>query len=111
MRGFLLRCVSAYPGRVWFATLGLACFGIVMAGMELQHLLRLAPCPYCIFQRLLYMLVGLIAVMGFVLPSLGPLWAVIIIGLALLGAGISSYQSWMQIYRNLRQSAALVIPT
>lgn len=101
MRGFLLRCVSAYPGRVWFATLGLACFGIVMAGMELQHLLRLAPCPYCIFQRLLYMLIGLIAVMGFVLSSLGPLWAVIIIGLALLGAGISSYQSWMQFYPEL----------
>ena len=48
------------PVRAWFAALALGALGLVAAGMELQNLLRLAPCPLCIFQRLLYMVIGAI---------------------------------------------------
>ena len=43
---------SKVPVRAWFATLALGSLGLVALGMELQTLLRLAPCPFCIFQRL-----------------------------------------------------------
>jgi len=34
--------------------------------MVLQQMLSLSPCPYCIFQRLLYLLIGGLALLGFV---------------------------------------------
>ena len=49
---------SKVPLRAWFATLALGSLGLVAVGMELQTLLHLAPCPFCIFQRLLYMVIG-----------------------------------------------------
>lgn len=110
MCGFLSKCMSGYSNRVWFATLGLGCLGVVAIGMELQHLLRLAPCPYCIFQRLLYMLIGLIAMAGFFLPGAGLVWAAMIFGLALLGGGIAAYQSWMQAYPELATECGFTDP-
>lgn len=59
---------SIVPVRAWFATLALGCLGLVAIGMEMQALLRLSPCPLCIFQRLLYMVIGAIGLLGFVLP-------------------------------------------
>ena len=55
--------------RAWFAALALGMFGLVAVGIELQHLLRLAPCPLCIFQRLLYIVVGLVALAGVLRPG------------------------------------------
>ena len=58
---------SKVPLRAWFATLALGSLGLVAVGMELQTLLRLAPCPFCIFQRLLYMVIGVLALAGVIL--------------------------------------------
>ena len=110
MHGFLLRYVSAYSSRVWFASLGLGCFGLVAIGMELQHLLRLAPCPYCIFQRLLYLLIGVVALAGFILPAAAPLWAALVLGFCALGGGIAAYQSWMQAYPELATECGFTNP-
>ena len=57
---------SNVPTRAWLATLGLGCLGLVAVGMELQTLLKLAPCPLCIFQRLLYLVIGAIGLLVFV---------------------------------------------
>ena len=70
------------PVRAWFATLALGVFGLVAAGMELQHLLRLAPCPLCIFQRLIYLVIGLVALAGVLLPGGRLLWSALIAALA-----------------------------
>jgi len=56
------------PLRAWFATLALGTLGLVAVGLELQQMYRLAPCPFCIFQRLLYIVIGLVALLGLVLP-------------------------------------------
>ena len=92
---------SKVPVRAWFATLALGSLGLVALGMELQTLLRLAPCPFCIFQRLLYMVIGVLALAGAIFPIGRPLWLGVIILLAMLGAGVAGYQSWMQEFPHL----------
>ncbi|MGA7480123.1 MAG: disulfide bond formation protein B [Azonexus sp.] len=86
------------PVRAWFATLALGVFGLVAAGMQLQHLLRLAPCPLCIFQRLLYLVIGLVALAGVMLPGGRLLWSAMIAALAAGGVAVAGYQSWMQAF-------------
>jgi len=89
------------PVRAWFAALALGVFGLVAVGMELQHLLRLAPCPLCIFQRLLYLVIGLVALAGVLLPGGRLLWSVLIAALASGGVAVAGYQTWMQAFPHL----------
>ena len=86
------------PVRAWFAVLTLGMFGLVAVSMELQHLLRLAPCPLCIFQRLLYMVIGLVALAGVLLPGGRLLWSALIAALASGGVAVAGYQTWMQAF-------------
>jgi disulfide bond formation protein DsbB len=92
---------SKVPLRAWFATLALGSLGLVALGMELQNLLRLSPCPFCIFQRLLYIVIGGLALAGVAFPAGRVLWLGVIALLALLGAGVAGYQSWMQAFPHL----------
>jgi disulfide bond formation protein DsbB len=89
------------PVRAWFAALALGAFGLVAAGMELQNLLRLAPCPLCIFQRLIYMAIGLVALLGAIAPAGRLLWSALIAGLAAGGVAVAGYQTWMQAFPHL----------
>jgi len=86
------------PVRAWFAALALGVFGLVAVGMELQALLRLAPCPLCIFQRLLYLVIGLVALAGVLLPGGRLLWSALIAALAAGGVAVAGYQTWMQAF-------------
>lgn len=110
MTAWLLRCFSLYPLRAWFATLALGSWGVAMAGLELQELLRLAPCPYCIFQRLLYFTVAVLGLIGFLWPSLARLWAAMIAVLAGAGALLAAYQSWMQAFPDLATECSYTDP-
>jgi len=101
---------SKVPTRAWFATLSLGCFGLVAVGMELQNLLRLAPCPMCIFQRVLYLVIGGLALLGFLLPVARLAWAVLIGLLALLGVGVAAYQTWMQAFPTLATECGYAEP-
>lgn len=101
---------SKVPMRAWFATLGLGCLGLVAVGMELQTLLRLAPCPLCIFQRLLYIVIGFIGLLGFIWPAGRLLWAALAGGLAMLGAGVAGYQTWMQAFPHLAPECSFTNP-
>jgi disulfide bond formation protein DsbB len=96
--------------RAWFATLGLGCLGLVAIGMELQTLLHLAPCPLCIFQRLLYIVIGIVGLFGFVWPAGRMFWAVLAEGLGLLGFGVAAYQTWMQAYPDLAPACSFTDP-
>lgn len=92
---------SNVPVRAWFATLGLGCLGLVLFGMGLQEMFRLAPCPLCIFQRVLYILIGLVGLIGFAVPVARMLWCILVSGMAALGFGVASYQTWMQAFPDL----------
>ncbi len=89
------------PVRAWFATLALGTLGLVVVGMELQQLCRLAPCPLCIFQRVLYIAIGLVALAGVLLPGGRLLWSALIAALAAAGVAVAGYQTWMQAFPHL----------
>ncbi len=101
---------SKIPVRAWFATLSLGCFGLVAIGMELQTIFRLAPCPLCIFQRLLYLVIGGLAVLGFLWPTIRLAWAGLIGLLAVLGGSVAAYQTWMQAFPELATECGYAEP-
>ena len=101
---------SKVPVRAWFATLSLGCFGLVAIGMELQTIFRLAPCPLCIFQRLLYLVIGALALLGFLWPAIRLAWAGLIGLLALLGVSVAGYQTWMQAFPELATECGYAEP-
>lgn len=110
MPACLSRLFACYPRRAWFAALAAGAFGISLAGMQLQNLLSLSPCPYCIFQRLLYLLIGFAALLGFGMPLLGRLWATLIVALSAGGVAIAAYQTWMQAYPDLAPECGFTDP-
>lgn len=79
-----------------FILMALSSIGLVVAGLVIGEVYRLHPCPLCIFQRLLYLLVAFFALGGALLPGWPRLWG----GLAGLAAGgglaTALYQSWLQ---------------
>lgn len=101
---------SQVPVRAWFATLSLGCFGLVGFGLELQAMLHLAPCPLCIFQRLLYLVVGVVALAGVLLPVGRRFWASLIGALSMLGIGVAAYQTWMQAFPELANECSYSNP-
>ena len=103
--------LSKVPLRAWFATLALGCFGLVAMGLLLQTQYRLAPCPFCIFQRLLYLVIGCVALIGFVWPvMLRQVLAGMIGLLAASGFGVAAYQTWMQAYPELAKECSYTDP-
>lgn len=94
----LTRVFECYPARAWFAALALGSWSVAMLGLELQQLLRLAPCPYCIFQRVLYYLIAFTAALGVVWPFLTRVWVAMIVLMAGAGGLLAAYQSWMQLF-------------
>jgi disulfide bond formation protein DsbB len=85
--------------RVSYVAIGLVAFGLIGVGLVLQHVVGLAPCPLCIFQRIAYALVGLFALAA---AAIGPrTWAraaaVPMLLAALAGAGIAGWHVWLQL--------------
>lgn len=86
-----------------FAATGLTSLGLVAGGLVLAHTLNLAACPLCVLQRMLYLLLALEALGAWLLggsmhPSALPrrAAALVMAATALTGAGIASYQTWLQ---------------
>ena len=50
---------SVAIGRAFFWT-GLGCFAVVVMALILQHGFHMKPCAWCTFQRLIYLLLGLV---------------------------------------------------
>ena len=67
--------------------------------MLIGEWMRINPCPLCIFQRILYLAVGLWALFGVVVPQARRLWGGLIAATAAGGMATAIYQTWMQMYR------------
>ncbi|MCL2346027.1 MAG: disulfide bond formation protein B [Desulfobulbus sp.] len=102
--------LSRIPLRAWFAVLALGCFGLIAFSLALQEMLRLAPCPLCVFQRLLYLVIGALALAGFLLPAARRLWLGTMGAAALLGAGVAAWQTWMQRFPELAPGCSYTDP-
>ena len=84
--------------------------GLVAAGMVLQSIYRLAPCPLCIFQRVLYLVVGALALCGAIFPVIGRFFAALVFTVALGGFATAAYQTWMQAYPELASECSYTDP-
>lgn len=85
------------PNRIFLLTL-LAGFGLVGGGLYLAKTLNLAACPLCILQRMVYLALALVALIGLSVTSRRgkTLPALLNVALAGLGAFIAAYQVWLQ---------------
>ena len=82
-----------------FALIFLICVGLLAFALYLQHWKGLDPCPWCVVQRLGFMLVGLIALVGAIHGPARPGTAVYsILGLvaAAAGAAAGAYHVYLQ---------------
>lgn len=85
--------------RIIFIAIFLICLGLLSFGLYLEHAVGLEPCPLCIFQRIAYIIVGLIALIT-AIHNPQKLFEKIYTGLILItslcGAGIAGRQVWLQ---------------
>jgi disulfide bond formation protein DsbB len=87
-----------FSQRQLLAAIALACVTLLAFGLYLQHVVGLEPCPMCIVQRYVMVLIAvgaaLAAASGRAMAWLvGCVWVVIA---ALAGAGVAARQSWLQ---------------
>lgn len=75
----------------------LACFALLGAGLYLQLVEHMLPCPLCIIQRYAFALVGLLCLFGLLLPRGSNRIAIAIAALAALaGVGTAGWHLWVQ---------------
>jgi len=86
-------------GRVW-ALVCAACVALLAFGLYLQHVVGLEPCPMCIVQRYVMVLIALIAGLGAVWSGRRASLAMggLLTLLGLSGAYVAARQSWLQWY-------------
>lgn len=88
---------AAEPRRGPFALVFVLALGAVGLALATQHLGDIQPCPWCVLQRLIFVLVGLTALLGLLWRSRVGAWtAVLLISvLSTLGAVAALWQHFV----------------
>ena len=84
--------------KLFFLFILLSCVGLLSFALYLQHVQGLLPCPLCVAQRVVYGLLGLTALLGFIhKPGVfgARLYCALISAWAFLGAVISARHAWL----------------
>jgi protein dithiol:quinone oxidoreductase len=79
-----------------FALIFLICAGLLAFALYLQHWQGLDPCPWCVVQRLGFMLVGLIALVAAIHGRTTKIYSTLGILAAVAGAAAGTYHVWLQ---------------
>ena len=85
--------------RLGFALVAIACVAALLFAFYAQYQWGLEPCPLCIFQRLVFVALALIAgVTSLIHPRAWGLHlaSLLTLGTALIGAGLAARQLWLQ---------------
>ena len=85
--------------RWYFAAVTLMCAGFISYALYVQYVEYLDPCPLCVFQRAAYMVVGLIAFIGFIHGSKSGkvrVYQALQSVAAATGAGIAAWHVYIQ---------------
>ena len=76
---------SVSTARRWLLAMAVVCFAAVGAALVSQYALDMQPCPWCILQRLIFVVVGVLCVVAALLSA--PVARKVITGAALVLAG------------------------
>ncbi len=76
--------------------LAAAAIGLTLAGWAIGEIMRLQPCPLCIFQRILFLSIALLALVGALLPAAARVSSILLAVVAAGGVATAAYQSWLQ---------------
>ncbi|MBI1398159.1 MAG: disulfide bond formation protein B [Betaproteobacteria bacterium] len=90
---------SLFTPRLVFGAVFIACLGLVLGALFLQHEEGLEPCPLCILQRYAFVAVGIVAFLGALHNPKGKgarFYATLVAVAALAGGGVAVRQSWLQ---------------
>jgi len=80
--------------RAGLALIGLVCAASVGAALVGQHRFGMEPCPWCILQRILFIVIALLGLLGSVLPGQLPrVAAALMLPASLAGAAAALYQN------------------
>ncbi|MFM2058397.1 MAG: hypothetical protein RLY71_2782 [Pseudomonadota bacterium] len=80
--------------RAGLALIGLVCAASVGAALVAQHRFGMEPCPWCILQRILFIVIALLGLLGSVLPGQLPrVAAALMLPASLAGAAAALYQN------------------
>jgi disulfide bond formation protein DsbB len=85
--------------RVIFFIIFTVCIGLLGFGLYLEHVVGLEPCPLCIFQRVAYIVIAVISLIGAIhnpQKLFERIYASLILIASLCGAGIAGRQIWLQ---------------
>ncbi|MEQ8612840.1 MAG: disulfide bond formation protein B [Gammaproteobacteria bacterium] len=85
--------------RLFYLAVFTGCLGLLVFGLYLEHGTGLEPCPLCIFQRIAYIVVMLIALLAAIHHPAGwgrYVYAALTVITAGIGAGIAGRQTWLQ---------------
>lgn len=90
---------SWFSSRFFYLSIFLACLCLVVFALYLEHIKGLAACPLCVFQRIAFIAIGIIALFA-TLHGPGKLFATLYSSLislaAITGAAIAGRQIWLQ---------------
>ena len=85
------------PTRRWLLGMALLCVAAVVTALVSQHGFDMQPCPWCVLQRLLFIVIGALALLAAWLPPRAPRAALASVALllALAGAMAALYQHFV----------------
>tara|TARA_R110000782_G_scaffold186176_9_gene276412 strand:- start:75 stop:584 length:510 start_codon:yes stop_codon:yes gene_type:complete len=85
--------------RLFFIALFIACLSLLSFGLYLEHVKGLEPCPLCAFQRLAYIAITVVALIGAIHNPKNIfriIYSMLLIIFALIGVAIAGRQTWLQ---------------
>ncbi len=93
--------------RFAFTGIFVACLVLIAYALFLQHAQALEPCPMCILQRYVFILIGMVALVAAAVNARRLVLTILsgaIVVLSLAGAGVAIRHSWLQHFPNPSQN-------
>jgi len=85
--------------RIFYSIIFAICASLLGFGLYLEHVVGLEPCPLCIFQRVAFIVIAVISLIGTIQNPkklLERIYTGLILIASLCGAGIAGRQIWLQ---------------
>ncbi len=85
--------------RIFYSIIFVICASLLGFGLYLEHAVGLEPCPLCIFQRVAFIVIAVISLIGTIQNPkklLERIYTGLILIASLCGAGIAGRQIWLQ---------------